>query len=175
MRPLSVITAASGATYAIYNLTSPTEMDSEMVEGQALKRQIFVPKIPYPLWDYNWDGKMTEDTTLQGHLDGRAAEIPGTIRHILLVRHGQYEQIGADGDGRDKLRKLTPLGRKQAEQTGARLAILKKGIDETFGPCNIKIVRSSDMARAKETAKIIAKHLDGVKLAKPDRRLNEAL
>jgi hypothetical protein len=175
IRPLGVMGAATGASYMIYTLMCPEELDMSMEEGQALKRQIYTPKLPYPLWDYNWDGNMTKDTTLKGHMEGRADDIPGTIRHILLVRHGQYEDIGADGDGRDHLRKLTPLGRRQAEQTGKRLAILKKGIDDKFGACDIKIIRSSDMTRAKETAQIISKQLKGVKLARPDRRLNEAL
>lgn len=160
----------------MYTISSPAELDMELVEGQVLKRQLFKPKLPYPLWDYNWDGRMTEDTSMQGQMEGRG-DVYGTIRHIILVRHGQYEENvdGVDGDKNDKLRKLTPLGRIQAEQTGKRLAKIQQGIDEQFGPCDIKIVRSSDMTRAKETAAIIAKHLKGVKLAKPDRLLNECL
>jgi serine/threonine-protein phosphatase PGAM5 len=164
-------------------------LDMEVVEGQVLKRQLFTPKVPYPFWDYNWDGKMTQNpsaitTGNQGEGAGGTAaagggrgEVHGTVRHILLVRHGQYEENvdGVDGDKLDKLRKLTPLGRLQAEQTGQWLAKIQQGIDEEFGPCNIKIVRSSSMTRARETAEIIAKHLKGVKLAPPDRRLNEAL
>ena len=176
VRPLTIIAASGSGFYAMYTISRPVELDTEMVEGQVLKRHLYTPKVPYPLWDYNWDGKMTDDTSLQGQLEGKG-DVFGTIRHIILVRHGQYEEEveGTDGDRNDSLRKLTPLGRQQAEQTGKRLALLKKGIDEQFGPCDIKIVRSSDMHRAKETATIIAKHLKGVTVAKPDRRLNEAL
>ena len=160
----------------MYRIGSPEEMDMELIDGQVLKRQLFKPKVPYPLWDYNWDGKMTNDTSMDGQASGRG-NVSGTIRHIFLVRHGQYEEDvdGVDGDKNDKLRKLTPLGRIQAEQTGKRLAKLQKGIDEKFGPCDIKIIRSSDMTRAKETAEIIAKQLKGVTLAKPDRLLNECM
>jgi serine/threonine-protein phosphatase PGAM5 len=75
----------------------------------------------------------------------------------------------------DKMRKLTPLGRTQAELTGKRLGEMQKGINKAFGPCSFKIIRSSDMLRAKETAEIIAKHLEGVEVAAPDELLNEAL
>jgi serine/threonine-protein phosphatase PGAM5 len=171
-----MMAAAGSAFYAMYVLGAPAELDTELVEGQVLKRQLFTPNVPYPLWDYNWDGKMTKETSMKGQLEGRG-DVYGTVRHILLVRHGQYEENveGVDGDKNDKLRKLTPLGRVQAEQTGKWLAKIQQGIDKEFGPCNIKIVRSSDMTRARETAEIIAKHLKGVKLAPPDRRLNEAL
>ena len=69
---------------------------------------------------------------------------------------------------------MTPLGRKQADLTGERLAQIIKGIDENFGPCNVKTLRVSDMARAKETAAIIGKHLpDSVIRTDPDPNLNE--
>ena len=41
-------------------------------------------------------------------------------RHIILIRHGQYDETSKD----DHLRVLTPLGRAQAEATGRRLAAL---------------------------------------------------
>jgi len=75
----------------------------------------------------------------------------------------------------DKDRKLTPLGREQAKLTGKRLAEMAKGINEEFGPCNFKVIRSSDMLRARETAAIIAQYMNGVKMASPDELLNEAL
>lgn len=100
----------------------------------------------------------------------------GNVRHILLVRHGQYMEDFKD----DKRRVLTPLGRHQAELTGQRLAIMARGgfgmINPEFaGPCYFKAIHVSDMARAKETAKIIASHLPGVPLMAPDPMLNEAL
>lgn len=58
--------------------------------------------------------------------------------------------------------------------TGQRLAKMIKGIDEKFGPCNIKTLRVSGMARAKETAEIIAQQLpESVIRADPDTNLNE--
>ncbi|XP_013184215.2 serine/threonine-protein phosphatase Pgam5, mitochondrial isoform X2 [Amyelois transitella] len=69
------------------------------------------------------------------------------VRHIFLIRHGQYNLEGAT----DKERILTELGRKQADLTGQRLACLDIKWD--------LLVRST-MTRAQETAAIIAKHLD---------------
>ncbi len=49
-----------------------------------------------------------------------------------------------------------------------------EGFDEKFGPCNIKTIRVSNMARAKETAEIIGRSLpDAVIRAEPDADLNE--
>lgn len=68
---------------------------------------------------------------------------------------------------------MTPLGRQQADYTGKRIAEMIKGIDEKFGPCNVKVLRVSDLARAKETADIIAAHLPDVERSDPDPLLNE--
>ena len=66
------------------------------------------------------------------------------------------------------------MGRKQAELTGQRLAKMLQGFDEKFGPCHIKTIRVSNMARAKETAEIIARSLpESVVRAQPDADLNE--
>ena len=72
------------------------------------------------------------------------------------------------------MRILTPLGREQADLTGRRLAEMIRGVNKEFGPCNVKVVRVSDMARAKETADIICAHLpDTVERTDPDPDLNE--
>ena len=49
------------------------------------------------------------------------------IRMIVMVRHGQYNLEGKE----DEERYLTDLGRKQAEQTGQRLALLYKDFATT--------------------------------------------
>jgi len=80
----------------------------------------------------------------------------------------------------DSKRLLTPLGRKQAELTGKRLGKLIRGVNEEFGPCRVKVVRVSDLARAKETADIIYDNMDVdnfdgevVEKGEPDPLLNE--
>ena len=129
------------------------------------KKVIREPKVPYPLWDENWDGLKPENATRE---QKRELRRNGVTRHIILVRHGQYVEA-KDAD----MRVLTPLGREQADKTGKRLADMLQGVDEKFGPCKIKVVRVSNMIRAKETADIIAKHLPGVERTEPDPDLNE--
>ena len=65
--------------------------------------------------------------------------------------------------------------REQADKTGKRIAEIINGIegDDRFGPCNLKVVRVSNLTRAKETADIICKHLPSVKRSEPDPLLNE--
>lgn len=132
-----------------------------------------------PPWDFNWDGRQTEASspaTMATRRGFHASRELGNVRHIILVRHGQYHEEFKD----DRRRVLTPLGRHQAELTGQRLAVMLRGglgmIDPGFaGPCNIKAIHVSDMTRAKETAQIIASHLPGVQQMPPDPLLNEAL
>jgi len=79
----------------------------------------------------------------------------------------------------DGLRVLTPLGKIQADMTGARLAEMLEGSNihedggEGFKPCKVVALRVSNMTRAKETADIIAGHLPNVTYAEPDPLLNE--
>jgi len=69
---------------------------------------------------------------------------------------------------------LTKLGRKQAHETGKRIAQMIQGIEgDARSPCNVKVVRVSDLARAKETADIIASHIPQVERSDPDPMLNE--
>jgi len=71
------------------------------------------------------------------------------VRKILFfVRHGHYEPNGFSG-------KLTTLGRKQALRLARRL-----------NEWPITTIHSSDMARAVETAQIIAEHLGGMRVRK---------
>lgn len=136
------------------------------------KRQLWVPKLEYPLWDNNWDGL---DPVSTGNKDEdrrrkRQLRKEGVTRHIILVRHGQY----TEQEKLDENKKLTELGREQADYTGRRLKEMIEGVEGTgFTGCNVKVVRVSDMARAKETADIIASHLPGVERAEPDPDLNE--
>lgn len=135
------------------------------------KRQLWQPRVPYPLWDNDWDGRR-EKPTGDAEADRkrhRHVRETGVTRHIILIRHGQYDETHKD----DKHRKLTELGRQQSDLTGRRIAEMVKGFDDAFGPCNVKILRVSDMTRAKETAEIIAAHLPDIERAEPDPLLNE--
>ena len=68
-----------------------------------------MPPKPYPEWDPNWDFREpTDDDAMKKH----AARRLGAHRHIILVRHGQYDE-----EDDDDARILTPLGRQQVRQT----------------------------------------------------------
>jgi serine/threonine-protein phosphatase PGAM5 len=91
-----------------------------------------------------------------------------------LVRHGQYDESHKEED--DHKRVLTSLGRHQAHLTGKRLAEMIRGHGTLFKPCPVTTIVSSNMARAKETAAIIARHLPrDVARAEPDPLLNEGI
>eukprot|EP00814_Leptocylindrus_danicus_P008008 CAMPEP_0116042172 /NCGR_PEP_ID=MMETSP0321-20121206/25524_1 /TAXON_ID=163516 /ORGANISM="Leptocylindrus danicus var. danicus, Strain B650" /LENGTH=239 /DNA_ID=CAMNT_0003522583 /DNA_START=36 /DNA_END=753 /DNA_ORIENTATION=- len=124
---------------------------------------IYEPNKPYPLWDDNWD-ELAPARGDEKAISSREIRKKGTTRHIILVRHGQYHE-----EKDETKRVLTPLGREQADLKESGL----KGIDEKFGPCNVKIIRVSGMIRAIETADIIAKYLPGVERSEPDPDLNE--
>jgi len=146
--------------------------DAELYHGLFPTRQLFHPTMEYPLWNYNWDGRRPNSTGDPAADKKRDRHIrkTGITRHVILVRHGQYDETHKE----DEMRILTPLGREQADLTGRRLAEMIRGIDEEFGPCDVKVVRVSDMARAKETAEIISAHLpNSVERTEPDPDLNE--
>jgi len=122
----------------------------------------YQPTVP---WDHNWDFRdpcscvkptkttsATDQNKVNEHIEGSKVK---ATRHLILVRHGQYvDKVWEDED-----RKLTKLGREQAELTGIRL----KQLCLPFS----KIVYST-MTRATETAQIIARHVTGVPMEKCD-------
>ena len=73
------------------------------------------------------------------------------LRDMILVRHGQYITTG------DRVGELTPLGEEQAVKTGERLRELLKGR-------TVRCIYHSDMIRAKQTARLIAKSFPGIEL-----------
>jgi serine/threonine-protein phosphatase PGAM5 len=76
----------------------------------------------------------------------------------------------------DEKRILTQLGRLQAEATGRRIGEYIRGVNAEFGPCHVKVMRVSNLARAKETAQIIHDNMGDVgevEMADPDELLNE--
>jgi len=120
-------------------------------------------------------------------------------RHVILIRHGQYSEQRAlsrtlsrpDGvpdrdfgmpgcesyPTLDTARKLTPLGRQQAEATGRRLAEMLRGpLTEPGRETHVRI-HVSNLERAKETADLIAAALpaERVRRLAPDAALAEGL
>jgi len=134
----------------------------------------------FPKWDYNWDkrepyslvrqrtrkrssGDKPEESeeSYQDQLEKKKCK---AIRHIILVRHGQYNLKVSD----DSTHTLTDLGQRQAQQTGKRLEAL--GIDYDS-------LTSSTMIRAIQTAELIQKELSSknVKCFPRDPMLNEGV
>ncbi|KAG5680871.1 hypothetical protein PVAND_010352 [Polypedilum vanderplanki] len=115
----------------------------------------------FPEFDLNWDHR-AETALVKPFKDGSNASKQKSyseklekyrsraVRHILLIRHGQYFLNGTT----DKERVLTQLGREQAKMTGNRLKEL-----------DIKITEAvvSTMTRAKETANILLNQLPQAK------------
>jgi serine/threonine-protein phosphatase PGAM5 len=162
----------------VKNCSSTTESSAKLFYGECLERQICHPIVPYPAWNYAWD--------LREPMKSGEKKHQLKTRHIILIRHGQYEQEAAE----DCQRVLTELGRRQAEYTGKRIAEMMsvpdlrniaagQDVDECAGPIRIKAIHTSGMKRAQETASIIAAHLEplqkSITLTEPDAMLNEAL
>ncbi|GAX20193.1 serine/threonine-protein phosphatase PGAM5 [Fistulifera solaris] len=142
-----------------------SKVHEEWYHGMFPKRQLWRPKLEYPLWDPDWDHKHNDDLSSE---EKRNLRVRGVTRHIILVRHGQYDESYRD----DEKRVLTPLGREQAELTGQRLADMLQAQDPSM-TCYISSLRVSNMTRAKETADIIAKYIQRVPYLEPDPDLNE--
>ncbi|XP_072381646.1 serine/threonine-protein phosphatase PGAM5, mitochondrial-like isoform X2 [Diabrotica undecimpunctata] len=110
-------------------------------------------------WDENWDHRSPKFTrnpkahnlseSEQNDINEQKELKPKAYRHIILIRHGQYNLNGAT----DEDRILTKLGCLQAEYTGKRL----KELDLPY----TEIVKST-MTRAQETGSLISKYLTEV-------------
>ena len=97
-------------------------------------------------WDFNWDRR---------HFERPGRPGPVATRHLILVRHGQYN-VDAEND---EDRRLTAVGIKQATETGKRIRDLN---------LNLTYVVSSTMARAIETSRLIRKSLPDNVIVLPD-------
>lgn len=115
---------------------------------------------PSAKWDFNWDKRAPQSLTKpvknsdvpkqqNEYNENLTKNKSKAVRHIILIRHGQYNLSGKT----DKARILTELGEKQALTTGERLKEL--GLPYT------NIIRST-MTRATQTATLIQKYLPDV-------------
>lgn len=82
------------------------------------------------------------------------------LRLLYLVRHGQYHTQ----EDSPKYGQLTPLGRRQARRLGKRLASVE-----------FDVMHHSDMARATETAAVIAKELPAKLPTRSSKLLREGI
>lgn len=65
-------------------------------------------------WDNNWDHMAPVPSEGTGEGEGEKNTKPTASRHLILIRHGQYEDWHSEKDKRV----LTELGRRQAITTG---------------------------------------------------------
>ncbi|GBP00700.1 hypothetical protein EVAR_76946_1 [Eumeta japonica] len=143
---------AVGGSIAYYQLNAKSKEEKFNVHNSWTTN--YTPTVK---WEKNWDhrepesivkpikeGKPEDENRYNEQIE--KVKKNKAVRHLFLIRHGQYNTDGAT----DKERTLTELGRKQADITGSRLASLDIKWDV--------LVRST-MTRARETAEIIAKHL----------------
>ncbi|CAK5087740.1 unnamed protein product [Meloidogyne enterolobii] len=109
-------------------------------------------------WDSNWDFRdplsivnhkcERKEMTEQQKEELLAKCTPKAVRNIFLVRHGQY----FDQEDEKDARKLTPLGREQAELLGKRLTEAKNKFK--YDKCVF-----STLIRAKETGELMKKNM----------------
>ena len=76
------------------------EEEDGLFHGLFPRRQLWRPHVEYPLWDSNWDGRQPppvesddkdESARLTAQRD-RQIRKNGVTRHIILIRHGQYDE-----------------------------------------------------------------------------------
>ena len=68
-------------------------------------------------WDSNWDKMAPKPKELSEGGEGEVAATSTASRHLILIRHGQYEHWHKDSEKKV----LTELGKKQAIATGMRV------------------------------------------------------
>jgi len=132
------------------------------------KRQLFVPRCEYPLWDHDWERcgqqrrefRQIKDNGCQRHV----------TRHIFLVRHGQYRE---DLGPYDDQQVLTDKGRQQAKKTGQFLAEIVQKNNLSTRVCATRLLSCSNLIRAKETADIIYNEIEYMKLQHNSNKTGE--
>lgn len=149
---LSAVGVSSLGGISLYCFLNPNESKVKTVFNSWTSN--FKPSVE---WDPNWDHRAST-SLVKPLLNGSSPDKENAhnekvekhkskaIRHIILIRHGQYNLNGSS----DVERYLTELGKQQAKFTGQRLAELKLPIDD---------VVISTMTRAQETGKIILEQL----------------
>ena len=155
---------------ALYPTTSKSEARPPAVQRRltavadvAIEAQLFQPAVPYPQWDPNWDHRELDS---RGRMRSQTRPSGAPRRHLLLIRHGQYDESSTE----DHKRILTELGRAQAIASGQRVAEL---LGQKGAVC--RGVHSSRLARAVETADLLHAQLKDVKRYPGDPQLNEGV
>jgi serine/threonine-protein phosphatase PGAM5 len=108
----------------------------------------------WPEWNRDWEHSWMKDQEGKA-VDKSTSQHRGKKRHIILLRHGQYNLDSPENE-------LTDRGRVQAKITGERLrTILTEPVDDKYGRRQLTLTQfvHSGVTRARETAEIIALEL----------------
>jgi len=155
-----------GANNNPSNDAEPTLTQAQLLQRQRTRERLaaatqrepklFEPAVPYGQWDANWDGlqRLQRQNTHREAMRNKPHRPP--TRHVILIRHGQYDETHKE----DRLRRLTPLGEEQARRTGERLR------DMLRSSKNVRL-RCSTMTRAQETCDIILPYLPARTVVEP--------
>lgn len=165
LRSLVYGLGALGGTVALFATVLEQLYGEEKQRGNRLQQlnAEMNPEDPSPShlpWDHNWDRRDPGYLKQDPNNNYRSPSVSSATRHIILIRHGQYNLDG----NTDTERYLTDLGREQAKMTGVRLANL------SF-PYTMMI--HSNMTRAIETAEILKQSLPSVPVFPADGILRE--
>lgn len=157
MRKFGAIAVGTGVGLGTYFYQKIRE-NQTLVQASWTNSEKPVP--PSALWDSNWDfrspksivrpiknNSVEEENRYNSELEKKC---PKHVRHIILVRHGEYLDEGDKDEGHH----LTERGRIQAKYTGQRLRELI-GCDKKWDR-----VIASTMTRAQETAEEILKEIE---------------
>ena len=136
----AALLTGSGAALAIFTVTNYR------------KNKLACSDKPITPWDHNWDRRAPASDAADS-TDGEKPKKVTVSRHLILIRHGQYDM----SQKQDELRVLTELGHQQAVITGGRLNELQTAKKKT-----INLLIHSTMKRAMETSDYIIKVLDAV-------------
>mmetsp|Transcript_17955 Transcript_17955/g.42156 ORF Transcript_17955/g.42156 Transcript_17955/m.42156 type:complete len:352 (+) Transcript_17955:54-1109(+) len=115
-------------------------------------------------WDSDWDGRAKPTSSCT-----TPVKTTGPIRHLLLIRHGQYN-LDDDEHG------LTDLGREQSAKLGQRLLSERLGLKkDRYGEVQVQYsgIWVSTVTRARQTAEILSSYLPDVPVQDPDPLLAE--
>ena len=92
--PATVSPALSSQQPSAESGENSTDGKSPLFHGLFPKRQLWSPKVEYPLWDYDWDNRREEETgdDVKDRERSKFVRKNGVTRHIILIRHGQYDE-----------------------------------------------------------------------------------
>ena len=110
----AMLFAGSGATLAMVAMSYDDDRGAENANNLRASTQ----------WDDNWDRRAPPPDAADS-TDGDKPTKATASRHLILIRHGQYDHRYDLAHKPDELRVLTQLGHQQATITGKRLKELQ--------------------------------------------------